>query len=84
MLDHVGIPVSDYARSKRIYLQALRPLGYDLVREVCPWRKRGARAMPASAPKADRKSTPSPPSTAMHLRYSSITNRAMEQMQWRA
>ena len=34
MLGHVGIPVSDYARSKRIYLQALRPLGYDLVREV--------------------------------------------------
>ncbi len=34
MLDHVGIPVSDYTRSKGFYLQALRPLGYDLVMEV--------------------------------------------------
>ena len=34
MLDHVGIPVSDYARSRGFYLQVLRPLGYDLVMEV--------------------------------------------------
>ena len=34
MLDHVGIPVSDYARSKAFYLQALAPLGYDFVFEV--------------------------------------------------
>ncbi|KAB2910791.1 MAG: VOC family protein [Hyphomicrobiaceae bacterium] len=34
MLDHVGIPVSDYARSKGFYLRALAPLGYDLVLEV--------------------------------------------------
>ena len=34
MLDHVGIPVSDYARSKAFYLQALGPLGYGLVMEV--------------------------------------------------
>ena len=34
MLDHVGIPVSDYARSKAFYLLALAPLGYDLVLEV--------------------------------------------------
>lgn len=34
MLDHVGIPVSDYARAKGFYLQALRPLGYDLIIEV--------------------------------------------------
>jgi uncharacterized protein (TIGR03435 family) len=34
MLDHVGIPVSDYARSKAFYLLALAPLGYDLVMEV--------------------------------------------------
>jgi catechol 2,3-dioxygenase-like lactoylglutathione lyase family enzyme len=26
MLDHVGIPVSDYARSKGFYLQAFAPL----------------------------------------------------------
>ena len=34
MLDHVGMPVSDYTRSKAFYLQVLRPLGYDLVMEV--------------------------------------------------
>ena len=34
MLDHVGIPVSDYARSKGFYLRAFAPLGYDLVMEV--------------------------------------------------
>ena len=34
MLDHAGFPVSDYARSKAFYLQALAPLGYMLVMEV--------------------------------------------------
>lgn len=34
MIDHVGFPVSDYARSKRFYEQALAPLGYALVMEV--------------------------------------------------
>ena len=34
MLDHAGFPVSDYARSKAFYLQALGPLGYALITEV--------------------------------------------------
>jgi len=34
MIDHIGIEVSDYEQSKRFYLQALRPLGYELVMEV--------------------------------------------------
>ena len=33
MLDHVGIPVSDFERSKRFYEQALSPLGYALIME---------------------------------------------------
>ena len=33
MLDHVGISVSDFERSKRIYEQALSPLGYELTME---------------------------------------------------
>ena len=41
MLDHVGIPVSDYARSKAFYLLALAPLGYDLVMEVSSKETRG-------------------------------------------
>lgn len=33
MLDHIGIRVSDYDRSKRFYLAALAPLGYKLLFE---------------------------------------------------
>ena len=34
MIDHMGFPVSDYARSKAFYEKALAPLGYVLVMEV--------------------------------------------------
>jgi catechol 2,3-dioxygenase-like lactoylglutathione lyase family enzyme len=34
MIDHVGIPVSDYPRAKEFYARALAPLGYVLVMEV--------------------------------------------------
>jgi catechol 2,3-dioxygenase-like lactoylglutathione lyase family enzyme len=34
MIDHVGFPVSDYARSKAFYERALAPLGYGVVMEV--------------------------------------------------
>ena len=34
MIDHVGFPVSDYARSKAFYEHALVPLGYTLIMEV--------------------------------------------------
>jgi len=34
MLDHVGIPIADFARSKAFYAKALAPLGYGLVMEV--------------------------------------------------
>ena len=33
MLDHVGLPVSDFGRSKRFYAEALSPLGYELIME---------------------------------------------------
>ena len=33
MLDHVGIPASDFERSKRFYEQALSPLSYELIME---------------------------------------------------
>jgi catechol 2,3-dioxygenase-like lactoylglutathione lyase family enzyme len=36
MLDHIGFPVSDYARSKAFYEKVLAPLGYGLVMEVTP------------------------------------------------
>src|SRR6267378_658031 len=34
MIDHIGFPVSDYARSKAFYLKALASLDYTLVMEV--------------------------------------------------
>jgi catechol 2,3-dioxygenase-like lactoylglutathione lyase family enzyme len=34
MIDHLGFPVSDYARSKAFYEKALAPLGYALIKEV--------------------------------------------------
>ena len=34
MIDHIGFPVSDYARSKAFYTKALAPLGYTLIMEV--------------------------------------------------
>ena len=33
VLDHVGVPVSDFEQSKRFYEQALSPLGYELIIE---------------------------------------------------
>jgi catechol 2,3-dioxygenase-like lactoylglutathione lyase family enzyme len=33
VLDHVGLPVSDFGRSKRFYAEALSPLGYEVVME---------------------------------------------------
>jgi catechol 2,3-dioxygenase-like lactoylglutathione lyase family enzyme len=36
MLDHVGINVSDYERSRDFYARALAPLGYELLMEPVP------------------------------------------------
>ena len=34
MIDHIGFPVSDFARAKAFYEKALAPLGYVLVMKV--------------------------------------------------
>lgn len=36
MLDHIGLAVSDFARSKAFYTAVFAPLGYGLVMEVTP------------------------------------------------
>ena len=36
MLDHIGFPVSDYARAKAFYEKALAPLAITLIMEVTP------------------------------------------------
>ena len=33
MLDHIGVPVSNFEQSKRFYTEALLPLGYELIME---------------------------------------------------
>ena len=33
MIDHVGVNVSDYERSREFYVKALEPLGYSLLME---------------------------------------------------
>jgi catechol 2,3-dioxygenase-like lactoylglutathione lyase family enzyme len=37
MIDHVTIPVRDYARSKAFYEEALAPLGYQFAMEFESW-----------------------------------------------
>ena len=49
MIDHVGISVSDYERSKAFYAAALAPLDYQLIMEVSeagPFAGFGARGRP--------------------------------------
>jgi catechol 2,3-dioxygenase-like lactoylglutathione lyase family enzyme len=46
MLDHVGLLVSDYERSKRFYTGALAPLGYSLLMEFGTTGGFGANGKP--------------------------------------
>jgi catechol 2,3-dioxygenase-like lactoylglutathione lyase family enzyme len=46
VIDHVGLLVADYARSKAFFLQALAPLGYTLIREFGPAGGFGADGTP--------------------------------------
>lgn len=46
MIDHIGIGVRDYEKSKAFYLTALAPLGYALVMEGHGWAGFGARGKP--------------------------------------
>ena len=34
MIDHTGVGVSDFQKSKTFYLKALAPLGYQLIKEL--------------------------------------------------
>jgi catechol 2,3-dioxygenase-like lactoylglutathione lyase family enzyme len=45
MIDHVGLRVGDYQRSKTFFRTALAPLGYTMVMEFdTPQGKAGGRA----------------------------------------
>ena len=49
MIDHTGLSVGDYQRSRAFYAAALKPLGYEVVMEVTevgPWAGFGAGGKP--------------------------------------
>ena len=33
IIDHIGLPVRNYRKSKQFYLEVLKPLGYELIKE---------------------------------------------------
>lgn len=46
IIDHIGIAVENFERSKTFYLQALAPLGIELVMEVQGWAGIGRGGKP--------------------------------------
>jgi catechol 2,3-dioxygenase-like lactoylglutathione lyase family enzyme len=46
-IDHIGLGVSDYERSKQFFTEALAPLGIELVMEVEGWAGFGRGGKPA-------------------------------------
>jgi catechol 2,3-dioxygenase-like lactoylglutathione lyase family enzyme len=49
MIDHIGLTVADYGRSRAFYAEALAPLGYAVIMEVTevgPWLGLGVGGKP--------------------------------------
>lgn len=46
IIDHIGIAISDYDKSKEFYLKALAPLGIELLAEVQGWAGFGKEEKP--------------------------------------
>ena len=46
IIDHIGMAVSDYERSKAFYSKALAPLGIELITEVQGWAGFGKYGKP--------------------------------------
>ena len=46
LIDHIGFPVSDYAKSREYYRRALAPLGVELITEVQGWAGFGRNGKP--------------------------------------
>lgn len=65
MIDHIGIRVSDYERSKRFYTLALAPLGYSLMMEGASGAGFHREAIPDFWIKAG------PPTLPVHVAFSS-------------
>jgi catechol 2,3-dioxygenase-like lactoylglutathione lyase family enzyme len=46
IIDHIGLAVSDYDRSKQFFCRALAPLGIELIMEVRGWAGLGKAGKP--------------------------------------
>lgn len=46
IIDHIGLAVGDYEHSKAFFIQALAPLGIELVMEVAGWAGLGRNGKP--------------------------------------
>jgi len=46
IIDHIGLNVSDYEKSKEFFCKALAPLGIDLIAEVQGWAGLGRAGKP--------------------------------------
>lgn len=58
MLDHIGINVQNYEKSKAFYMAVPAPLGYELVMEVQRWAGFGADGKPDLWIQGGRQTTP--------------------------
>ncbi|WP_066960766.1 VOC family protein [Microbulbifer sp. Q7] len=65
MLDHIGLIVHDYQRSKAFYQSALAPLGYELVMEMAGWAGFGWGGKPQLLIKGGSSTAP-----AVHIAFS--------------
>lgn len=65
MLDHIGLIVHDYQRSKAFYQVALAPLGYELVLEMGDWAGFGWGDKPQLLIKGGSSTSP-----AVHIAFS--------------
>ncbi|WP_231759223.1 VOC family protein [Microbulbifer elongatus] len=65
MLDHLGLIVHDYDRSKAFYQASLAPLGYELVTEMGDWAGFGWGGKPQLRIKGGSSTTP-----ALHIAFS--------------
>lgn len=80
MLDHIGFSVSNYARSKSFYVQALTPLGYMLVMEVASEHSGGKSHAGFGTEGRPRFwiGEGSPDKGSMHIAFKANTRKAVE------
>jgi catechol 2,3-dioxygenase-like lactoylglutathione lyase family enzyme len=79
VLDHLGISVSDLARSRAFYASALAPLGYTLQRELSDDKTGERVAVGFGMPgKAAFWIVPGTPASSMHLAFAAINRAAVD------